>query len=205
MLYPSNPSIRFPYLLLLASLLMPLFGFFNAFDIFYFGLLKSDAFAFVSGYVTTSLCTFILNLYKTHWFRRFVIALLFLVILVTLSNSTREIFSTHDLLIEPTIGRGIERKQDIPIDQPDQVVEFLIISWFFGSLVGFGSGIWIKKLECTIWPKWLSRTIPILVGFLVSVAGINMFLLGNLYFTFSLIFIVIFIVTGVTANLNRNK
>jgi hypothetical protein len=170
-----KPRVTFPYLLVLTSVLMPAFGILNGFDVFYFGLLKSEALAFLSGFLMASIWMFFIVFRQMPILLKISLNLLGLLLLAIIFNLMQGLIDNSHFAVNPTVATGIEAKEENLL--------FVSTGYFFGSLIGFGVGNWIKSLRSTNLSKRLSIIAPLVFGVMVSTAGLNMFFLGNFYFT----------------------
>jgi hypothetical protein len=189
-----------PFLLIFTSILMLIFSMINYFDIFYFGLLYSEAFIFMISFTLTCLYTFFVYFKHKNMFIRFLMVLLFLVVLITILNFFDEKTEKYDFLVKPIVSSGSETSYKFKKlgTYFDYLLDYLLSGSFFGSLMGFGAGGWIRKLRQINLSKKLAVTISLFVGLLVSLSGINLIFLGDFYISLVLIGIAIFIVITVT-------
>lgn len=191
--------VKLPFLLILTPVLMLIFGMINYFDIFYFGLLYSEVFIFIIGFMLTCLYTFYVYFKYKNIFIRFLAVLLFLALLITILRFFDEKIEKYDFLIKPIVSSGSETSYKFK--KLGAYFDYLFFGSFFGSLVGFGVGSWIKKLRQINLSKKLAVTISLFVGLLVSLSGINLIFLGDFCISLVLIGIAIFIVIAVTLGL----
>jgi hypothetical protein len=192
-----------PFLLIFSPILMLIFSMLNYFNIFYFGLLYSEVFVFIIGFALTFLYTFFVYFKHKNIFIRFLVVLLFLVLLITSLSFFDEKTEKYDFLIKPIVSSGSETTYKFK--KLGAYFDYLLSGSFFGSLVGFGTRGWIRKLRQINLSKKLAVTISLFVGLLVSLSGINLIFLGDFYISLVLIGIAIFIVITVTVSSEKHS
>jgi hypothetical protein len=176
---------------MLASVLMPIFGIVNGLDVFYFGLLRSEAFAFLIGFFTASIYTFFIAFrQQMRLLIRILLILLGLLFLAFIFHSMEGLINDSEFAVKPTVSAGSKIKVGGFL--------FLSVGYFFGTLVGSGTGNWIKKLQSTNLSDRLSKIIPLITATIISTAGINMFFLRSFTFTLVLTLTGILISIGVS-------
>jgi hypothetical protein len=193
----SKPCKKFPHLLGLTSIAIPIFSAFQYFNIFYFGLLKSEAVVFIFGYCLTLIyCVFVFWYFKNILIRLLLISV-YLGLLTSTPNSIATLIEPASFLIRPPVNSGAG--VDYGYERVADTLGYLWMGLVCGGFVGCGLAIWIKSLRRID----LSRKviiIPCAAGFLISLACINLFLYGIYWIGIILIGIAIFIMIAVTAS-----
>lgn len=162
---------RLPWLLIVAFVFMILFAGANSVDIFYFGLLKSEAFAFVAGFAAASACALTIAFRQMHWRIKLLIFLLVLAALAAIFNSILSLTNSTQLLVKPIVGSG---------DRESAASYFLVTGWILGILVGSGTANLLKSLRRTNLPNWASVALSSTVGSMVAIVGVSCILRSSL-------------------------